>query len=274
MDGRFDEMLLGLAQKHKGIEDFWYTLMNFYERNTDLFHVKDSLEDKKGFKAGEAEDMVRKQFNHFQARYLERAQPHLLMRRGKDGKPIIPALPASASSSSSSADAAAGGAPRALPMDRLRAAPMEAIADEVAAAEAASVGRMAPSSGPGSKEIPMGVNASPLEGGDPGQWEKEVKKVASDNDRCRWNQSPQEVNVELSVNKCTKQDIKVVFSAKKISVKCKGELILDGPLHDKINCEESTWHLEDSKRIVLSLEKIRQTYWERLVEEGATVIGQ
>merc|ERR1719265_2216584 len=78
MDGRFDELLLGLVQKHEGIDALWYTLMSFYERRTDLFHVKETVDDKKGFKPGEAEDMFRRQFAHFQARYLERAQPHLL----------------------------------------------------------------------------------------------------------------------------------------------------------------------------------------------------
>ena len=53
MDGRFvgapslaagrceDDLLLGLAQKHKGIEDLLHTLMTFLERQSDLFHVKE-----------------------------------------------------------------------------------------------------------------------------------------------------------------------------------------------------------------------------------------
>lgn len=81
MDGRFvgapsmspqgvgeDDLLLGLAQKHKGIEDLLHTLMTFLERQSDLFYVKERLEvvtrgrsqegeGGKGFKEGEAREL-------------------------------------------------------------------------------------------------------------------------------------------------------------------------------------------------------------------------
>ena len=37
-----------------------------------------------GFQPGVAEKMMLKQFRHFQYRYLERAQPHLLKREGQE----------------------------------------------------------------------------------------------------------------------------------------------------------------------------------------------
>ncbi|CAK0899443.1 unnamed protein product, partial [Prorocentrum cordatum] len=85
MDGRFDDALIGLAEKHKGIEDILYTVMSFYERHTDLFHTQEG-DDQKGWPEGKAEETFRKQFNFFQGRYLSRAQPHLLApRRGGSG---------------------------------------------------------------------------------------------------------------------------------------------------------------------------------------------
>eukprot|EP00913_Durusdinium_trenchii_P000513 g469.t1 len=133
MDGRFDDLLLGLAQKHKGIEDLLHTLMTFLERQSDLFHIKErSLRttkvksengDTKGFKEGEAEKMLRKQFSEFQARYLARAQPHLLASMPQRLGGYAAAATSAASTSSCSRS-----------------------------------------------EVPMGINPSPLEGGDPGQW--------------------------------------------------------------------------------------------------------
>eukprot|EP00927_Polykrikos_kofoidii_P014379 TRINITY_DN1629_c0_g1_i1.p1 TRINITY_DN1629_c0_g1~~TRINITY_DN1629_c0_g1_i1.p1 ORF type:complete len:190 (-),score=43.79 TRINITY_DN1629_c0_g1_i1:361-930(-) len=114
-----------------------------------------------------------------------------------------------------------------------------------------------------STAIPSGVSASPLEGGDAGQWEREKKTAGG---RSAWNQTPTEVNVEIDVEKCTKQDIKVVLSSRKISVKRRGEVVLEGNLFDKMNVEESTWHLEEGKRVVLSLEKIKPAYWNGLFE--------
>ncbi|CAE7715293.1 unnamed protein product [Symbiodinium pilosum] len=153
MDGRFDELLLGLAQKHKGIEDLLHTLMTFMERRTDLFHVKEGDGDSKGFKLGEAEKMLKKQFSEFQARYLARAQPHLLAKLPQ-GQP--------------------GG---------------------YAALQPSSSSRQA---------VPMGVNPSPLEGGDPGLWERHQNQEQG----FVWNQTHEEVTVEIPVEACKGSDLK------------------------------------------------------------------
>merc|ERR1711933_378164 len=109
--------------------------------------------------------------------------------------------------------------------------------------------------------IPNGVAASPLEGGDPGQWESMQAAGAG----YIWNQSVQDVTVEINVEKCTASDIKVTFAPRKVVVKRKGEVVLEGALSEKINCEESTWHLDSGKQVVLSLEKIKPTFWESLL---------
>ncbi|CAK0899442.1 unnamed protein product, partial [Prorocentrum cordatum] len=117
MDGRFDDALIGLAEKHKGIEDILYTVMSFYERHTDLFHTQEG-DDQKGWPEGKAEETFRKQFNFFQGRYLSRAQPHLLApRRGGSGdggsvSSTASAVPGGAAASAAGArveDAAAAG---------------------------------------------------------------------------------------------------------------------------------------------------------------------
>lgn len=249
-DGRFDELLLGMAQKHKGIEDLLYTIMSFYERRTDFFHVQEEGSSK-GRAAGKAEESFKQQFRAMQKRYLERAQPHLIATpeqiaaatcaggaTSSRGGGYSGSAPAVAPATAGGADAAGGGAPAPAP----------------AAAPAASPKQQAP--------IPDGVGASPLEGGDPGQWAK-MQAGASG---YKWNQSVQDVTVEIDVEKCTAADIKVSFTPKKLTVKRKGEVILEGVLAEKINCEESTWHLDSGKQVVLSLEKVKPTFWEGFFE--------
>lgn len=247
MDGRFDELLLGLAQKHEGIDALWYTLMSFYERRTDLFHVKETVDDKKGFKPGEAEDMFRRQFAHFQARYLERAQPHLLAHNRQALESAVVA------SRDSGTSAEAGGYPGAVAVASTAAGPAPAPTPS-----ASSTAQPAP--------IPYGVNASPLEGGDPGLWERNQERSS---DNIQWNQTPSEVNIEVTIEKSTKHDIKVNIESRRICVKSKGTALLEGRLKDKVNTEESTWHLSDGKVIVLSLEKIKPMFWEALFETPA-----
>lgn len=237
MDGRFDDLLLGMAQKHKGIEDLLYSFMSFFERRTDLFHVKEG-DDAKGFEDGKSEEMLRKHFSTFQARYLSRAQAHLLVPQSGLREPVSSGQ-GSSSAQIKNSDGSSGGTP-------------------------ASTGE-APEQQ--SQEIPMGMNASPLDGGDPGLWERQQQNAKG----FSWTQSVSEVTAEIDVEKCNASDIKVTFAPKKICVKRKGDVILEGKLHEKISCEDSTWHLDSGKQIVLSLEKIRPTFWNGFFEEGASV---
>ncbi|CAE8727047.1 unnamed protein product [Polarella glacialis] len=233
-DGRFDEMLLGMAQKHKGIEDLMYTLMSFLERRTDLLHVKAAAsasapadeKKEKGFEEGAAEEMLRKQFNQFQGRYLARAQPHLLAppRTGGEQRAITP----SASPSSSSSVSA-----------------------------------------PARRQVPDGVNASPLNGGDPGQWER----LLNEGKGFAWNQTTQEVTIEINMEKSSASDIKVIFASKSLTVKRKGEVIVEGRLFDKISCDDSTWHLDSGKQVVISLEKIKAAFWDNIFEDAPASVA-
>mmetsp|Transcript_117774 Transcript_117774/g.328053 ORF Transcript_117774/g.328053 Transcript_117774/m.328053 type:complete len:260 (-) Transcript_117774:97-876(-) len=253
MDGRFDELLLGMAQKHRGIEDLLYSIMSFFERHTDLFHVKEG-DDRKGFEQGKAEEMLRRQFQGFQGRYLSRAQSHLLVQRPSAGA----ACASSSSGGAAAADAGAGGSGQESSGG--------SRSSSSAAAPPASANDAAASAAPKKQAIPEGVNASPLDGGDPGLWERNQNKAVG----FVWNQSVQEVTMEIDVEKCSASDIKVVLASKRICVKRKGEVIVEGNLHDKINCEDSTWHLDSGKQIVLSLEKIKPMFWDSFFDDSAT----
>lgn len=256
MDGRFDDMLLGLAQKHRGIEDLMFTVLSFFERRTDLLHIKASPDDKKGYLEGKAREAIRGQFRHFQTRYLQRAQPHLIYQR-----PAAPApeRPRAALEASAAAAATSSG----YPADATDSS--GGTGDSPDSAGGGGAPPVAPAPAAGSTQprpIPDGVNASPLEGGDPGMWER----IQKSKDKYKWQQSVQEVIVEIDVEKCKASDLKIVFKPRSISVKRKGEVLLEGQLHDKINTEESTWHLDEGKQIVISMEKIRSMWWEELLE--------
>ena len=54
--------------------------------------------------------------------------------------------------------------------------------------------------------------------------------------------------MELAVEPCKASDLKVVILPKSISVKLRGETLLEGKLFEKINGEESTWHLDSGKQ--------------------------
>ena len=71
---QFDDVLLGIASKHQGIQHLLCTIFDFFERKTDLFHVLEG-EGRMGFPLGVAEEMVLLAFRQSQHRYAVRAQP-------------------------------------------------------------------------------------------------------------------------------------------------------------------------------------------------------
>lgn len=247
-DGTFDDLLLGLAQKHKGIEDLIYSILSFFERRTDFFHIMESPDSRMGFNPGIAERMMQKQFRFFQHRYLSRAQPHLL--KGEDAPmpdraDVVdgePGAPAATTTPSASADPAASGVP--------------------AAPAAASPARGSP--------LPDGVPPPPQDGGPVHEQTQQMRHISTWNgaatEKYYWSQTIYEVTVEVEVEKGARaKDMKVDLSASRLSVKCKGKLILEGKLHEKINTEDTMWHIDDDK-LILNIEKQRQTWWKCVLE--------
>mmetsp|Transcript_51828 Transcript_51828/g.116870 ORF Transcript_51828/g.116870 Transcript_51828/m.116870 type:complete len:369 (+) Transcript_51828:119-1225(+) len=255
-DGSFDDLLLGLAQRHKGIEDLLYSILSFFERRTDFFHIMEGPEGKMGFQPGVAEKMLLKQFRHFQYRYLERAQPHLLKKEAQEAAPA----------STASANAAIQDSKPQVP---------EAAASVAAMSSAAtpSAPSAPPSTAKKGQDIPNGVDASPQDGG-PGASQERTEKVmrhistwnGAATEKYYWTQSIHEVTLEVEVESGTKaRDLKVDLTSTRLSIKARGKLILEGKLHEKINTEDSVWHLDENK-LVISMEKQRQTWWKCVLE--------
>jgi len=104
----------------------------------------------------------------------------------------------------------------------------------------------------------------------PEQTRKMMKHISTWNgavtDKYHWSQSLQEVTLEVEVEECRAKDVKVDVTATRLSIALKGKVVLQGKLHEKVNTEETMWHLDDSRRIVLSLEKGRETWWKCVLE--------
>lgn len=121
-DGRFDDLLVNMARKHSNVEELTWSLLSFFERRADLFHVMETSSDRMGFGPGMAEKMLFKHFHFCQQRYLAKHQPHLL--REPDAEP------AGSSASAASAAAAPAAAAPAAPDTATSGATQEAVIEE------------------------------------------------------------------------------------------------------------------------------------------------
>ena len=72
VNNTFDEILLTLAERHKGVDDLLQTIFSFFERKTDLFDVMKTPTDAKGFPDQAAEKLVLRIFKEQQAIHAKR----------------------------------------------------------------------------------------------------------------------------------------------------------------------------------------------------------
>jgi hypothetical protein len=264
-DGQFDSLLLGMAQKHKGIEDLLYSILSFFERRTDYFHVMETPQDRMGFMPGAAEAMIMKQFDHFQTRYLTRAQAHLLDSNGKPSAAARGYAAPTQAAPEAGAGQPAGKAPIAA---SAASTPATAATPAPKAAAAPPANRVGAPGAP----IPEAVAATPGDGPSAisESAQKMMKHISTWNggvtEKYYWSQSISEVTIEVEAEKGIKsKEIKVDITATRLKVSMKQKVLLDGKLHEKVNTEDSVWTLDDGK-INITLEKQRQTWWKCVLE--------
>jgi hypothetical protein len=51
----------------------------------------------------------------------------------------------------------------------------------------------------------------------------------------------------------------------KITKKNKGQVLLEGELYDRIKVDESTWTIEDNKKLMIVLEKAEENIWKTVI---------
>lgn len=246
-DGRFDDLLLRLASKHDGIEELSHSILSFFERRTDLFHVMESPDERMGFMPGVAERMFFKHFHFFQHRYWSRLQPQILDQ--------VAARSRAAAGEAGEAGEAAAQGEASKPSEPERAGD-EPAAEAQPAPAASGAGPAAP--------------AEDAQSALPEKTRKMMRHISTWNgavtDKYYWSQALGEVTVEVEVEECRAKDIQVTVTPTRLCVKCKGETVLEGKLHEKVIAEEMLWHLDENKQVVISLEKQRETWWKCVLE--------
>lgn len=232
-DGRFDDLLVNMARKHSNVEELTWSLLSFFERRTDLFHVMETSSDRMGFGPGMAEKMLFKHFNFCQQRYLAKHQPHLLHE--PDEEPV-----------------ASGAAAAAAPGTTAETA----VPGHTTSATAASAASASPELSDGAEETE--------------EMRRKMKHISTWNgaitDKYYWSQSLQEVTMEVEVGDCKASQVKVEITATRLTVKRGEETQLMGKLHEKVLPEESIWHLEDGHQVIISLQKSRENWWKCVLE--------
>ncbi|KAH8379743.1 hypothetical protein KR009_006903 [Drosophila setifemur] len=255
-EGLFDNILLAVAEKHRGgVPEFLGTLASFLRRKTDFFTGAKQAEWEKLLldvfnkesklainahnekkKSREASQKVKEE--------KERAEREARQKEINDNKICDISDEEAAAIIKEEEDKkrqqllnSAGGEPTASVNENI-SKPIEKVDDE---SEKDEVGKLQPNAG----------NGCTL-------------------DKYIWTQTLQEVELKIPFNvtfALRARDLVVNIGKKTLKVGLKGqEPIIDGELCGEVKQEECLWVLQDSKTVLITMEKInKMNWWSRLV---------
>ncbi|XP_017128276.1 nuclear migration protein nudC [Drosophila elegans] len=255
-EGKFDNILLAVAEKHRGgVPEFLGTLASFLRRKTDFFTGAKQAEwekllldvfnkESKLAISAHSEKLKSREAAQRQKDEKERAEREARKKEIDDNK-ICDITDEEAAAIIKEEEnkkrqqllAGAGGEPAASNRDDI-SKPIEKVDDET---EKGELGKLLPNSG----------NGCTLE-------------------KYTWTQTLQEVELKIPFNvsfALRARDLVVSIGKKTLKVGIKGqEPIIDGELCAEVKQEESVWVLQDSKTVMITLDKInKMSWWSRLV---------
>ncbi|XP_034137255.1 nuclear migration protein nudC [Drosophila guanche] len=252
---KFDSILLAVAEKHRGgVPDFLHTMASFLRRKTDFYT---------GAKQSEWEklllDIFRKESALAMEAHAEKVKAREATQRIKKEKERVE---------------------REARQKEIDANKICDISDEEAAAiikeeEDKKRQQLLHKAGGAATENLDDVS-KPIEKVDDDSEKAEVGKLQPNAgngctlDKYMWTQTLQEVELKISFNvtfALRARDLVVSIGKKTLKVGLKGqEPIIDGELCGEVKQEESVWVLQDSKTVLITLDKInKMNWWNRLV---------
>ncbi|XP_073839515.1 nuclear distribution C, dynein complex regulator [Musca autumnalis] len=252
----YDNILLAMAQKHTGgMPDFLRTFAGFLRRRSDFYTgdweklIMDILrkeadiamaEHKEKLRKQEAEKRQKeeKQRKELEARQKEMSESKICDITDEEAAQIIKEEEDKKRQKLLEEAAAAAGGATPVAIDEEKSKPIDKVEDET---EKSEVGKLLPNAG----------NGCTL-------------------DKYMWTQTLGEVELKIpfavSFN-LRARDLVVDIQKKTLKVGLKGhEPVINGQLCAEVKVEDSLWVLQDSKTVVITLEKInKMNWWDRLV---------
>eukprot|EP00937_MAST-01D_sp_MAST-1D-sp2_P006867 g6867.t1 len=267
---RFDGLLLGLAQQHRGIEPLLESVFSFLRRKTDFFTgASPEVVERTILEA------VRKQANLVEKEKFEREKKK--QKREADRAALKKKKAEKEAAKKAAEAAAAAPAPPAGEEDVFE---LDADGNMVQPGGAAAAAASSSSSSDGGAGAGAGEGEGKGEGGGAdGEGEGEGEDGESkgqkpvgnggSTEHYTWTQTLSEVQVSFPVPEGTRgKQVDVQIGCTSLKVGLKGQAPLaDGKLWKRVKMDDSFWTLEDGK-VVLDLQKENGMEWWKTVVQG------
>jgi len=252
-EGRFDPLLLNIAQQCQGIDELLEVFLSFLRRKTDFYTgaTADKVEETVRYAVRKQMALVERTMQEQrQAREAEekRRQDRLRATKLKEAEEQKAMKNAAATTSSSSSLVEVGSDGTFDVSSFAAAAPIEKKANSKKAED----------------------NPENVEEGE----EAEVKEAPPGNggttEHYVWTQQLAEVTVNVPVPVGTRsRDLVVDIGKKRLRVGLKGQPpMVDGELHKPVKVDDSFWTVEDGREVVVNLQKENGMEWWKCVVVG------
>lgn len=257
-DELYDDFFMNLAQKHGGIEPLLTTLFSFLHRKTDFYVVNTPEDHRMGFPPNVAENMLLKAYRKFPPKHIED-----MVRQG-----LLPPMNVEKNKPTSNVNAKK----EAPNKDVTQLASSSSKKDNNAGTQNSSAAQSSASSTTSSKNLsPVQQNEDKLADIKLSENGKQVPiGNGGTTEKYSWTQTLEEVTVYIDVPAgTTGKQVKCDMNSSSVAISLKdagGDPLLKGSFPYKIKCDDSMWSLDSNKTIVLSLEKVKHTWWPNVIE--------
>lgn len=241
---KFDGMLLALAQQHEGgVQHLLETIFSFLARKTDFYT---------GGGPGSAKKLILEKFSKYESVALaEKAEKEKKSKEAEERRKAKLKKDKEECTVEEITDAEAEALQKELEKEKEEKAKRAAEAEKE------------------DKEEKKGDEEEDEDEKDKGKLKPNAGN-GCDLENYRWTQTLSEIELRVPIPRNLKiraRDVVVDFEKRHLKVGLKGfPPIIDGDLCNEIKLEESCWILEDSKTILVTMEKInKMEWWNRLV---------
>lgn len=94
-------------------------------------------------------------------------------------------------------------------------------------------------------------------------------------DKYAWSQNFGELTVEVpSKERLTKSNVALTMTRDRLKLTLADQVVLDGQFCRPINVSESMWSIEDGARVLISIEKVEEYWWDCVLKGDATIDTQ
>ena len=254
-EGRFDPLLLNIAQQCQGIDDLLEVFLSFLRRKTDFYTgaTADKVEDtvryavQKQMALAERTKQEQRQFREAEEKRRQDRLRAAKLKEAEEQKASKKKAAATTSPSSSSAVVEVG-SDGSFDVSSAAAAPIE------------------------KKAIPKKAEGNPenVEEGEEAEGKEAPPGNGGTTEHYVWTQQLAEVTVNVLVPVGTRsRDLVVDIGKKRLRVGLKGQPpMVDGELHKPVKVDDSFWTLEDGREVVVNLQKENGMEWWKCVVVG------